>query len=293
MRKSFFIVNPESGSKQGMKICSKIHDLWAQNGIWHEIYITKSHTDIASAVKSAIEKSTTEIIVVGGDGTLLAVVNALDGFPMPIGIVPCGTGNDFARTQGLPLQVESALLDLVGWNTKKTVDVGKSSGSCFLNVASIGIDAAIVKRTTQVRKWAKGPAVYFLASLIEILNYKPLRISLFVDDMEYARTVELVAVANGSYYGGGMRIAPMADPTDGIYDIVIANKMKRLRLIQLLPKLYTGSHIGESEIEILRGKNIKISTSKITPINLDGELMDGKCLTITESKSKIDIITKI
>ncbi len=293
MRRSFFVLNPASGSKQGMKIRGTIDDLWTQNGIWHEIYVTKDHGDIASAVKTAIAKNATEIIIVGGDGTLLAVVNALEGVAIPIGIIPCGTGNDFARTQGLPMQVEAALFNVLGWNIKRPVDIGRSSGSYFLNVASIGIDASIVKRTGQIRKWARGPAVYFLSSLIEIVNYKPLVISLCIDGIEYERTIELVAVANGCYYGGGMKIAPMANPTDGVYDVVLANKMSRLRLIQLLPKLYTGSHIGEPEIEIFHGRNIKISALKNTPINLDGELTEGNHLIVNASDSKIDIVTKI
>lgn len=290
MRKSFFIVNPESGKKQGLRIVGTIEELWSQNKVRFQIYITKNHADIASGVHKALSEEATEIIVVGGDGTLLAVVNALEDVPIPIGIIPCGTGNDFARTQGLSLQVETAILHMLNWSNIKKVDVGKSDGSCFLNVASIGIDAEIVKRTQQVKKWAFGSVVYLISSLIEIMVYRPLDISLCIDGVEYQRTVELVAVANGRYYGGGMKIAPMADPTDGMYDVVLARKMKRLRLVQLLPKLYSGGHVGEPEVEIFRGQNIKIKSTQNTSINLDGELTYGNLLAIMRSNSKIAII---
>lgn len=274
-----------------MKAKHEIEDLWLQNGIAFEIYVTKNHADIAVAVQRYIKSDANELIVVGGDGTLLAAVNALEDLSMPIGIVPCGTGNDFARTHGISLQADHALKNLLHWEATKDIDVGNSNGSHFLNVASIGIDAEIVKRTHQVRKWIRGPMVYLVSSIIEILFYKPLNISLSVDGHEFDRTIELVAVANGCCYGGGMKIAPMADPADGVYNVILAKKMNRLRLICLLPKLYAGSHVGEPEVEIYSGKDILIKLESDVTINMDGELTQGSILSINESKRKVRIIT--
>ncbi len=293
MRKSFILINPESGSRQGTKWMLQIVDLWNASGIVHDIYVTKNHADIGNGVRKAIADNATEIIVVGGDGTLLTVVNALEDAPMLIGVVPCGTGNDFARTNGVPLDIKSAIEELLSWNTVRDIDIGNSNGSHFLNVASMGIDAEIVKRTHQVRKWMKGPLVYLIASLIEIFNYKPIRITMDIDGCRYERIIELVAIANGRCYGGGMRIAPMANPSDGIYDIILAEKMSRLRLIRLLPKLYTGRHIGEKGVETYQGKNISIHTLYPVAVNRDGELSDDTKLCIQECRRKMRLIGNI
>jgi len=173
------------------------------------------------------------------------------------------------------------------------VDVGNCNGSYFLNVASIGIDAAIVKRTESIKRWLKGPLVYLAASVVEIFNNHFRQVSILIDGVCYERIVEMVVIANGRFYGGGMKIAPMADPTDGFYDILVVNKMTRLRLMNLFPSLYSGKHIGEPEVEVFKGRTVQIHSKEMMTINRDGELCDGHLLEIEEMTLTMQIITNI
>ncbi len=291
MRKTLFIVNPEAGKKEGKHLKSKIEKLWTQGKIGYEIYITQDHADISAGVEKAKAESFTEIIVVGGDGTLLAVVNALGDHAIPIGVIPCGTGNDFVRSQSIDLDINQALMIALTSDAVKDVDIGRCNSTGFLNIASVGIDAAIVKRTQSVKKWIKSPLAYLIASIIEIITYEPIQITLTIDGQVYHRRIELVAISNGRYYGGGMKIAPMANPSDGFYDLIVINKMKKRRLLWLLPRLYEGTHITEPEVEIFKGQNIQIASEAELNINMDGELTRGKLMNIEKPVRKIYIMS--
>lgn len=293
MRKSFFIINPDSGSRQGKKLIPLINELWEKAGIAYEVYITRDHADIAVGVSKAKLIEATEIIVAGGDGTILAIVNALDGYSIPLGIIPCGTGNDFARSNGINLNSEKAISDILNPRIKRKVNIGKCNGSHFLNVASVGIDAAIVHRTNKVKKWVSGPLAYLISSIIEIIWYAPLDVTLTIEGESYQRTVELVAIANGKYYGGGMMIAPMADSTDGYFDVVMIRSMKKFRLLRLLPTLYLGTHLRESEVEIFKSDKIQINISSPIDLNLDGELSSATHVSIEVEMYNIGIYTSI
>lgn len=293
MRKSYFIINPHAGNEKGAVLPSLIAELWKKAGVGYDIYITKDHKDIESGVRRALEAAAKELIIAGGDGTVLAAVNALRGAPMSVGVIPCGTGNDFVRSHGISTKIDEALLTVLAAGRLKEVDVGECNGSYFLNVASIGIDALIVKRTQGLKSWLKGPAVYLIASIIEIFTYTPMDISLTIDGVVYRRSAELVAIANGRFYGGGMEIAPMADATDAMYDIVLVRAMKKRRLLKLLPTLYAGNHIHEPEVELLKGYRIQITCGSEMVINLDGELSSGKILDVHEMHHKIKLITNI
>lgn len=290
MRKSYFIINPASGKGQGLKIVTRIEENWTSAGIDFQIHITRNHGDIAVGVENACRAGATEIIIGGGDGTILAVVNALAGREVPIGIVPCGSGNDFARSNGLPLDAEQALHLLLNARQVKEIDIGKCNGIYFLNVASVGIDAAIVRRTLQIKKWIRGPLVYLVASIIEIFFYTPMRIEIDVDGRSYHRIIELAAVANGKYYGGGMKIAPLADATDGMYEVVLISQMKKQRLLRLLPTLYSGAHVREPEVEVMAGKTITLHMACRSVINLDGELTAGSVMILEEPDHKISLL---
>lgn len=293
MRKSYFIINPDSGSRQGKKLIPRINELWEKANIAFEVYITKDHTDIAVGVSNAMLIEATEIIVAGGDGTILAIVNALDGYSIPLGIIPCGTGNDFARSNGINLNSEKAILDILDPRITKKINIGKCNGSHFLNVASVGIDAAIVQQTQKVKKWIRGPLAYLISSIIEIIWYNPLDVTLTIEGECYHRTVELVAIANGKYYGGGMMIAPMADSADGCFDVVMIRSMKKFRLIRLLPTLYSGTHLRESEVEIFKSNRVQIDFTSPTDLNLDGELSSATHVSIELEMYNITIYTTL
>jgi len=287
MRKTFFIVNPSAGQGTGLLLLPEILSKWEAAGIPQQVYVTRDHEDILCAAKAAVAGEATDIGIVGGDGTVMAAINGLGSARIPIGIIPCGTGNDFIRSVSTSHSAADAVEALLRADRLREVSLGASDKGLFLNVASIGIDAAIARRAARMKHFLKGPLVYLAASIIEIFRYRPLTVTLSWDGHQECRKVVLVAVANGAYYGGGMHIAPMADPCDTQYDVVLARSMSRLRLLQLLPKLYTGRHIGAPEVETFRCARIRVQCEEPQWINYDGEILAADRLEILASHQKI------
>lgn len=293
MASTYFIVNPESGKKKSKEIVSLIKAFCESEKLDYVLCITTEPGDVTAYARCAVESQAAAVIVAGGDGTLNEAASVLKGTAIPMGIIPSGTGNDFVRTLGLKTIIGEALTTAVKRPCLRSVDVGSCNGMPFLNIASIGIDAAIVHRTLQIRRWIKGSLIYPLASLIEIFADSPQQVTICIDGAEYRRTIEMVVVANGKYYGGGMKVAPMADPGDGLYDILIVNKMSKLRLLTLLPSLYSGAHIKAPEVEVMRGQSLHIEFTRDVLINRDGELTVDNVMRVAPIRDKISIITNI
>lgn len=218
------------------------------------------------------------LIVVGGDGSLHVGLNALlgvdDGETVPFGIVPCGTGNDFVRTLGLP-GTPGPAVDAIDRHlragTTWPVDAVRVSadplGSAdapwdgqrwFGGVLSAGFDAAVSERANAMA-WVNGSARYALATARELPTYRPRRYVLDLDGEAWEFEALLVSIANTSTYGGGMRIAPGADAADGALDVVVVRPVPKLRFLGLFPQVYKGTHVDLSYVEIRRAKRVRVS----------------------------------
>lgn len=293
MRKTYFIINPSAGKGTGLLLLPRIEQLWTANNTAYALRITENHEDIAKAAQDAIAAGATEVGIVGGDGTVLAVINGLMNSMLPIGIIPCGTGNDFIRAAAPDMTAESALAALMNLNGPRAFDLGHSNFGFFLNVASVGIDACIALRAQHLKKYIKGPAIYLIASLIEIIRFRPEALKVTMDGVVIEEPLTLVAIANGRYYGAGMPIAPNASLDDGSYEVIVAKHAGKLRLLRLLPRLLKGSHIFEPEVRIYRCQEIEIKSEKMLLVNHDGELSESNYLKADMHAAKINVFVNI
>lgn len=218
------------------------------------------------ALKRAQEAAETlsRLVVVGGDGVVHLGVNAVAGTPVPLGIVACGSGNDLARALGLPVhQVEASLKVVIDGVARapRVVDAMRVSHGLgqewTLGVVSVGIDAAVNARANGYR-WPGGTARYVRALAGELGRFRPYGYRVVVDGVarEFAGT--LVAVANTSMIGGGMRIAPQARIDDGLLDVVIAAEVTRGQLLRVFPRVYGGTHLSHPAVSLVRGRQVRI-----------------------------------
>jgi diacylglycerol kinase (ATP) len=218
------------------------------------------------------------LVVVGGDGSLHVGLNALlgtdDGDAARFGVVPCGTGNDFARTLRLPDApapaldaIDRHLRDGTTWRVDAVrVSADPPGGSealwdgqrWFAGVLSAGFDAAVSERANAL-SWVSGSIRYAVATALELPTYRPRRYSLDLDGDTWEFEALLVSVANTSMYGGGMRIAPAADAADGALDVVVVRPVPKLRFLGLFPQVYKGTHVDLAYVEIRRAKRIRVS----------------------------------
>lgn len=211
------------------------------------------------------------VIIGGGDGTLSGGVDAVIQAGLPLGVLPLGTANDFARTIGVPQDPVAAAAVIAAGVTRR-VDVGDVNGIPFLNVASIGLSAALARSLTVETKRRFGPLSYLITSLKVVLQARSFSgVLRSAAGVSRFRTLQL-AVGNGRYYGAGMTVAPQAAIDDGLLDLYSLETTRLWRLAMLAPAIRSGEHHHAPEVRSERGAWFEVVTSRPRPINVDGEI---------------------
>jgi YegS/Rv2252/BmrU family lipid kinase len=182
------------------------------------------------------------------------------------------------RTVGIPNDLEKAL-NVIASGKKVQIDCGKVNDRYFVNVASIGLDAEIVKETENIKKYLSGSWAYMGGLLKTLFSYKHKSVNMNIDGSKKNKNITLVAVANGKYYGGGMKIAPMADIKDGDFQVCIVDKISKFKLMRVYPKIFSGEHVHYDEVDMHKGKQVKIKSDEHLSINLDGDII-GKSFNV-------------
>lgn len=269
--KGLFIINPVAGKGRGKKTAKHIERFMKEKAMSYDIRFTRCKGDGEVIAKDAIQKGYTKIIAAGGDGTIYETANGMVGSHGVLGIIPCGTGNDLAKSLGISENIEKAL-NIIFEGYERSIDCGRANGRLFLNVASVGFDAEIVKETEMIKKYIKGPSAYVMGVFKTLLHFHDKEVWIDIDGVEMKKNIMLIAVANGRCYGGGMKIAPEARIDDGYFDICIVNKISKGKLLRLFPTIFSGKHLLVDEVELLRGKSIKIESREKLILNMDGDI---------------------
>jgi YegS/Rv2252/BmrU family lipid kinase len=207
-------------------------------------------------------------------------VNGIAGRPgVELAIVPRGTGWDFVRTYRIPRRLDEALR-IARDGRAREIDAGLvrfrswqggDRRSYFANIASAGMTGAIAKRANETTKALGGKVSYFWATFAVFSRWRNSEVRLRVDGEERRARMHAVVVANGRYFGGGMMIAPEADPDDGLFDVLTIGDLTKRDLLVTLPKTYRGRHLPHPKAELLRGRTVEIDAPAPLPVELDGE----------------------
>lgn len=273
-------VNPTAGAGAATKEASAAVDSLITLGHEVTVHAGPSYSTLIERVSSAVaERSWDALVVVGGDGMVHMGANVLAGTAVPLGIVATGTGNDIARTLGLPLRapkaaalvIHEALLAPPRW-----MDLGRISRdhegapvSWFAGACSAGFDA-IVNARANSWSWPKGKSRYTLAVLRELAVFRPIDYRLEIDGSAESTAAMLVSVANGRSIGGGMNITPGALCDDGLLDLFVVSAVSRLRLIAMLPRVFAGTHVSHPAVRIEKVRSVRIEVAGLT-VFADGE----------------------
>jgi diacylglycerol kinase (ATP) len=243
----------------------------------HEVTVCRER-DYASLRKStalAIKKADA-LLVVGGDGMVSLGINLVAKTKLPLGVIPTGTGNDFARATRLPLGAPATAVEhfLAALEREPTViDLARASKDgehrWFVCILSAGFDAIVNERANTMTR-PRGKSRYTLAILRELLRLKPLTYTLTIDGVTTEQPAILISVANGESMGGGMRVAPEASVTDGRLDVFVLAPVSRRRFLWLYPRVFSGTHVGEPEVSFQQGKRVTVDAPDIVAY-ADGE----------------------
>ncbi|MFD4420337.1 diacylglycerol/lipid kinase family protein [Agromyces sp. NPDC058484] len=231
---------------------------------------------IRREAESAFAQGTDGLVVVGGDGMASLGVNLVAATGVPLGIVATGTGNDFARSLGLPLDdpvaaTEALVTALV--RPPRTIDSGvvRHGGlrTWFACVVSTGFDAVVNERANRMTR-PRGRSRYTMALVRELATFRPRRYAITIDGVRREQHAMLVSVANAPFIGGGMKVVPHADLADGLLDVFIVHPVSRAALIAVFPKVFAGEHIHHPAVEFVSGRRIVIEADDIVAY-ADGE----------------------
>ncbi len=273
-RPQWLIINPEAGRGKAGRLARRI----ARDLSLDESQTRRSNGpgSVRRLVEEAIAHGHETIAVAGGDGTIFEAVNGLiaSGSEAALGIIPVGTGNDFIKAAGIPLAWREAC-KLVTSGRAKLVDVGRCNQLYFANGVGLGLDAEI-GHTAQGISWLNGPGVYLAAAFKTLLGgIKAPEVDIRFDGEELVQRVTLIAVSNGTFYGGLFHIAPDASISDGVLDLVIADHVTRRKAMRLIPKVMRGDHLDDPAVRYVQTDRVHISSQAPLPVQIDGELIEG------------------
>lgn len=216
------------------------------------------------------------LVVIGGDGTVNEVVNGVGGTEAELAVLPCGTGQDFGRTHGIPAGFDDAVRVALGRDSR-TIDLGRvelESGTrhFFANVGSAGMSGAVARRANSMTKALGGRLTFFYALTREFLAWQNTRVVVELEGgVRREGPMHDVIVANGNWHGGGMKLAPDARQDDGAFDIVTIGDVSKLDFVTTAPKLYSGRYLSHPKVELLRSSSVAISADEPLPLEVDGE----------------------
>lgn len=280
MRKILFVVNPAAGKGRGIKEIPRIQQRFKDYD--YEIIISREANSITKLVQQELDKKYTEVIAVGGDGTLGEVINGVMGKDITVGVLPLGSGNDFVKTLGLSEDFEQRMLAIEKGSTMELY-VPSVNKHYFINVLGWGVDAEIIKEKNK-NILREGKLNYLFSTFKMLMVYRPKEVTFSIDEKVYTKEVYLVAVGNGQYVGNGMKICPGGNPKEKELEICIVEKMPLRTLLRHFPKIFKGTHGSVKGIEILKGQKIVVQFPKATVIQEDGTLRQVDALDLRKEK---------
>lgn len=284
------VVNPASGKRRGTQIGARaLHRLTTAG---HQAHVIEGD-DVAHA-RVALQRSIADgidtVLVVGGDGAMHGVLDLLAGSGVTFGLLPAGTGNDMARTLGIPVKDADAALDVVLRGRTRCIDLAAvGAGTHVGTVVASGFDSQVNERANAMR-WPRGAMKYNLAILAELRSFQPLAFTLTLDDDEILhRRAMLVAVGNGPSFGGGLRICEGAEIDDGLLDVVVINPVSKLMLLRVFPRLYRGTHTSLPQFERHRVRSVTLDAPGVVAYG-DGERLGELPCTIRVRPASLTVL---
>ncbi len=271
-------LNPTAGRGRAGRRQERIIEILATGDVDVRLHASRAVGDLEQRVRECVDDGENRIVVAGGDGSIHEAVNgimAAAGDAL-LGVIPTGTGNDFAKACDIPLNWEHAaqlLADrMAAQQHSKTIDIGVMNGRYFANGAGIGFDADVT-RIARSYRLPIGDLVYLLAIFRAMRHGIPTpRLTISTPDFSWDGAATLASISNGPWIGGMFHIAPMAANDDGRLELMVAGPVNRRRIIGLLPKLMSGKHMGEPEIRHHGAQEMTIVASEPIASHLDGEM---------------------
>jgi diacylglycerol kinase (ATP) len=260
------LANPTAGRGRYKGLIPTLVERLGASGHPVRLLSAASPEDAEQACRQAVADGCAALVTAGGDGTIHLGLQAVAGTGVPFGAIPAGTGNDFIvdlKLPTTPLDAADNVADCLRTNKFRSIDLAKAqdvNGNIrwFGAVLAAGFDAIVNERANAMR-FPKGPRRYDVAIFVELMKLKPRHYTLTLDGVRHEVDGVLIAVGNTASYGGGMRICPAADATDGLLDVVLAGPVSRTTLVRIKPRLRTGTHVTHKMVHTYTARRVELA----------------------------------
>ncbi len=255
------LVSPAAGRGRARAVAGGVLDALRTAGVTPHVLPATTREDAERQAAAAVADGTDAVVAVGGDGAAHAGLQAVAGTATPLAVVPAGTGNDLALALGVPgdpAAAARAVAEDLHAGAAATVDAGRTGERWWSTVLCCGFDSAVTDRANRLR-WPRGPRRYDVAILAELARLRPRELVLTLDGERTTLPVTLVAVGNTAWYGGGMRVCPAADPTDGRFDVTVVGPVSRRELVRTRPRLTAGTHVEHPAVSVHRAARVQLA----------------------------------
>ena len=263
-----FLLNPAAGGGQGRNVLPRLLSEATRAGA--SLVESRSGEHLTELARQAVADGVRRLVVAGGDGTFHHVVQGLAGTATDLALLSLGTGNDLVSSLGIPGDFDAAL-KLAREGEARAIDLGQVGGRYFAVYCGVGFDSEVARWVAGRGPAGKGKLVYVRGVLRTLFSFVAPRIHVRHDAGTIEGPTMFVTVANCRRFGGGMLIAPEADPADGLLDLVHVKEVSKLRLLAIFPRVFRGTHVGHPAVSIHRTSTVRISLDREMVMYADGE----------------------
>ncbi|MEP7378797.1 MAG: diacylglycerol kinase family protein [Chloroflexota bacterium] len=292
-RRAALIVNPTSGGGRGWRVLGQAAPLLRKAGIMPDVVMCTNGDEPADLARQAAADGHGLVIAVGGDGQASAVAEGLVGTDTTFALLPAGSANDYARTLGVPRgNVAAAVTAIAAGRTARvdTLKVRVADGERhFLNVVGTGFDAVVAGRAEKI-PLLRGAGRYVVALVAELPRFKAATITLDVDGETRELRAMMVAIANGTSYGGGMRVAPMATLSSGQLEVCVVGEVSKPEFLRAFPRVFRGTHVTHPAVTMLSGHQVSVAADRPLRLIGDGEWFGELPATVTVDPASLSVV---
>lgn len=282
------VYNPGAGRGRAIRRAALVASRLEQRGAAVDLVASRSASDLSEIAARIGRDQYDRVAICGGDGTIHHFVRRLALDQVTVGIIPSGSGDDFAKSLRIPNDPIAAS-DVIIDGEVLLVDVPTANAIRYLGIAGLGFDSEVARHANSVR-YLRGSLIYLWSILRVLPKFKPKMVRVTVDGAESSEELMFAVIANSPQYGGGIRIAPTASMNDGVLDLYLVCRCSRATLLKTLPLAYSGRHVSSEYVRAAQGKAFRFESVEPLDVYADGEFVTQTPLEVKLSTEKLRVV---
>jgi diacylglycerol kinase (ATP) len=286
------LLNPDAGRGKARLVLREALAVMRRGGVEVDVQESRDAQHLLALARRAAAEKPDAIVSLGGDGTHHYVLNGMVGSEIPLGIIPAGSGNDFAKGLGIPTQTRAAAEALLAGNTRR-IDLARAGSTVYSCIAGAGFDSVVTRYANERVRRLRGSWAYAWSIFRCLRSYRPEPLKIVSDVREFSGDVVFAVVGNNVSYGGGIHLTPRAKLDDGLLDVCVVPYMGKLELLRWVPSAYRGEHLRHPQIIYFQARKVSLSTTSRLELFGDGEFMQELPATIEIVPRALPVIVPV